>query len=277
MHLAALVTLKQKVELFRIAHGLVDAYAALPVSWFAVGCYYYCIENFEQARRYFHKATNLDPGLAVAWLGFGHSFAAQDESDQAMAAYRTASRLFIGSHVSILCTAIEYLRTNNIALAEQLCRQAIAMCPTDPLALNELGVVHYRKERYGDAVSCFSNALALCKLCPERLRYAWEPAMFNLGHAYRKLGLYEEAIHYYQMARSYCPKEHSTFSALGLTYHLQGETEEAIQNYHSALALKPEDTFSNEMLDKALEDACNVEFDIMNDNDTDDHIRFEYR
>jgi anaphase-promoting complex subunit 6 len=222
------------------------------VSWFGVGCYYYCIGKFDAARRFFHKATNMDPSLAVAWLGFGHSFAAQDESDQAMAAYRTASRLFIGSHLPVLCTAIEYLRTNNVTLAEQFCRQAKAICATDPLVLNELGVVHFRQHRLDLAVDCFKDALRLCRNQPERLRYAWEPAMFNLAHAFRKLQRYDEAIQYYEAALSYSPKEASTYAALGLTYHLMGRLEEAIQNYHNALGLKPEDTFAAEMLDKAL-------------------------
>jgi anaphase-promoting complex subunit 6 len=42
------------------------------------------------------KATTLEGAFAPAWLGFGNAYAAQDESDQAMAAYRTAARLFAG-------------------------------------------------------------------------------------------------------------------------------------------------------------------------------------
>ena len=33
-------------------------------------------------------------------LGYGNAFAAQDESDQAMVAYRTAAKLFPGQFVS---------------------------------------------------------------------------------------------------------------------------------------------------------------------------------
>ena len=58
-------------------------YPERAVAWFGVGCYYACIGRHTDARRYFGKATTLDPGFAPAWLGFGHAFAAQDESDQA--------------------------------------------------------------------------------------------------------------------------------------------------------------------------------------------------
>ena len=76
-----------------------------------MGCYYHMIGDFENARRYFSKSTTIDHRFAPAWVGFGHAFAAQDESDQAMAAYRTASRLFPGSHVPWRGTGLEDMRT----------------------------------------------------------------------------------------------------------------------------------------------------------------------
>ena len=41
----------------------------------------------------------------VSRLGYGHTFAAQDESDQALAAYRTASRFFSGPVLPTACDA----------------------------------------------------------------------------------------------------------------------------------------------------------------------------
>ena len=54
-----------------------------------------------------------------------------------MAAYRTASRLFPGSHVPWLGIGIEYLRTNHLHLALQYIRQAQELCPQEPLVLHE--------------------------------------------------------------------------------------------------------------------------------------------
>lgn len=59
-----------------------EEYPDRGVSWFAVGCYYLCTRQFETARRYFGKATSMENAFAPAWIGFGHSFALQDESDQ---------------------------------------------------------------------------------------------------------------------------------------------------------------------------------------------------
>jgi tetratricopeptide (TPR) repeat protein len=83
-------------DLFHLGHKLVDLYPNKPVAWFAVGCYYLVIGKNEPARRYFSKATTLDRVFGPAWLAFGHSFASENEHDQAMAAYFTAAQLMKG-------------------------------------------------------------------------------------------------------------------------------------------------------------------------------------
>jgi anaphase-promoting complex subunit 6 len=42
------------------------------------------------------RLTSLDGTFAPAWIGVGNAYAAQEEGDQAMSAYRTAARLFPG-------------------------------------------------------------------------------------------------------------------------------------------------------------------------------------
>ena len=113
------------------------------------------------------KATSLEPTYAPAWIGFGNSFAAQDESDQAMSSYRTASSLFPGSHLPSLYIGMEYLRTNNLIQAQEFIRQASVICSTDPLVYNELGSVFYRQEDYSNAIEMFTKALHLCNGLPE--------------------------------------------------------------------------------------------------------------
>lgn len=42
------------------------------------------------------KATSLDHYYGFAWLVYGHSFAVENEHDQAMAAYFSASHIMKG-------------------------------------------------------------------------------------------------------------------------------------------------------------------------------------
>ncbi|CAN0115211.1 unnamed protein product, partial [Scytosiphon promiscuus] len=161
VYLAAMVELKMKSQLFYTAHQLVEAGPKQAVSWFAVGCYYHLLDKNELAQRYFLKSTKLDGRFAPAWIGFGNAFAAQEETDQAVSAYRTAARLFQGSHLALLYIGMEYVRTHNLALARNFLMGALALSPLDPLVLNELGVVHFATGEYEEARERFGKVLQI--------------------------------------------------------------------------------------------------------------------
>eukprot|EP00325_Prymnesiales_sp_UTEX-LB-985_P008131 CAMPEP_0174710430 /NCGR_PEP_ID=MMETSP1094-20130205/12069_1 /TAXON_ID=156173 /ORGANISM="Chrysochromulina brevifilum, Strain UTEX LB 985" /LENGTH=330 /DNA_ID=CAMNT_0015909239 /DNA_START=12 /DNA_END=1004 /DNA_ORIENTATION=+ len=255
VHVCSMVKLDLHSELFALAHQLVEEYPSASISWYAVGCYYHMIGDFENARRYFSKSTTINHRFAPAWVGFGHAFAAQDESDQAMAAYRTASRLFPGSHIPWLGIGMEYLRTNHLHLALQYIRQAMDINPEEPLVLHEMGVLHYLNSDYDEAVKFFIKVADNSRDYDESVR---EPSIFNLGHAYRKKREFESAAYWYRQALAINPRVASTYSALGFTLHLSGELDAAIELYHQSLSLKPDDTFTCEMLSEALKDALDL-------------------
>ncbi|XP_057958484.1 anaphase-promoting complex subunit 6 isoform X2 [Malania oleifera] len=251
VHLAAAMELGNSNELYLWACNLVKDYPQKALSWFAVGCYYYCINKFDQSRRYFSKATNLDGTFPPAWIGFGNAYAAKEEGDQAMLSYRTAARLFPGCHLPTLYIGMESMRTHSFKLAEQFFMQAKTVCPSDPLVYNELGVVAYHMKEYKRAVWWFEKTLAHI---PSSLSEMWEPTVVNLAHALRKLKRYHEAISYYEKALALSTKSLSTYAGLAYTYHLQDNFTAAITYYHKALWLKPEDQFCTEMLTLALVD-----------------------
>jgi|EP01049_Picozoa_sp_SAG25_P010783 anaphase-promoting complex subunit 6 len=232
-YLCALHELALKNELFYQAHQLVDHHPQEAVAWFAVGCYYHLVGSYDSARRYFEKATHLDNWFAPAWLGYGHAFAAQDESDQAMVAYRIAAKLFPGCHFCPLFVGMECARTHNLPLASRYFAQAMEICPIDPLTYHEVGVVHYQNHELGRARECFLRVLELTcggggggdsrtGSSSERRLEPWlETTLFNLGHTCRKLKSYDEAIGYYGQALHAQPHKASTYAALGFTYHLK--------------------------------------------------------
>ncbi|KAJ6751984.1 hypothetical protein OIU85_002407 [Salix viminalis] len=272
VHITAAMELGNSNELYLMASNLVKDYPQKALSWFAVGCYYFCIKKYDQSRCYFSKATSLDGTFAPAWIGFGNAYAAQEEGDQAMTAYRTAARLFPGYTCEPLsqpfqkdhCTcknwkgAIYQLcilgwstcELTAISFAEQFFMQAKAFCPSDPLVYNELGVVAYNMKEYNKSVLWFEKTL---KHIPS-LSQLWEPTVVNLAHAYRKLKIYHEAISYYERALTLSPRSLSTYAGLAYTYHLQDNFTAAITYYHKALWLKPDDQFCTEMLSLALVD-----------------------
>lgn len=150
-----------------------------PVSWLSVGIYYLCIGKVAEARRYFSKASIMNPHFGPAWIGFAHSFAVEGEHDQAISAYTTAARLFQGykdflftikfvivhysTHLPCLFLGMQHLHLNNLVLANEYFNTAYGLCKTDPLLLNELGVVAFHKLQLPEAINLFRSALTLAK------------------------------------------------------------------------------------------------------------------
>jgi anaphase-promoting complex subunit 6 len=251
IHVVSLVELEKKNVVFCVAQKLFNAYPNEAVSWFAAGCYYYSIKRYEHARRFLHKAKSLDHSFAPAWIAYGHAFAHHDESDQALAAYRTASRLFPGSHLPWLFIGLEYVRTNSLQLAQQFLESARTLMPTDAHVYNELGVVAFHRRNYSQACEFFARALRLAPR-PE------ESFCSNLGHAYLKVRAFDRALEAFNQAHRLAPRNASVLAGLAHILQLQGQIEEAIEHYHRALSLNRDDVFSAEMLSYAVQEAADI-------------------
>lgn len=249
VHVASLVMLEMKNVVFYIAHQLVNAYPSEAVAWFTAGCYYYMIRKYEHARRFFHKALVLDRNFAPAWIAYGHAFAHHDESDQALAAYRTASRLFPGSHLPWLFIGVEYVRTNSLQFAQQCLECSQTLMPNDPHVFNELGVVAFHRKHYGKACELLTRALQLSNTPHETF-------CSNLGHAFLKCRAYDRALEAFQQAHRLNPRNASVLSGMAFTLQMQGKLEEAIENYHRALSMQRDDVFATEMLNHAVQEAA---------------------
>ncbi|KAL9078610.1 MAG: hypothetical protein Q9157_002449, partial [Trypethelium eluteriae] len=133
VHLACLYELADRNALFLLSHNLVDTHPESPTTWLAVGVYYLAISRIAEARRFFSKASTMDPHFGPAWIGFAHTFAAEGEHDQAISAYSTAARLFQGTHLPNLFLGMQNLQLNNLPLAQEYLNSAYHLCNTDPL------------------------------------------------------------------------------------------------------------------------------------------------
>jgi len=92
--------------------------------------------------------------------------------------------------------------------------------------------------------------------CVERcMDQFWEPTIFNLGQAYRKMKRYRDAIVCFEKCSSLNPGNYAAYAALGFAKHLSNDVDGAIDSYHEALSRKPEDPFTSEMLTRALAEA----------------------
>ncbi|KAI4599774.1 anaphase promoting complex subunit cdc16 [Pestalotiopsis sp. 9143b] len=258
LHLACMYELKKKSNLFLVAHDLADSHPEEPVTWLAVGIYYFAIDKIAEARRYFSKASMMDAHFGPAWIGFAHTFAAEGEHDQAISAYSTAARLFMGTHLPQVFLGMQNHALNNMTLADEFLKTAYGLCKSDPLLLNEMGVVYYHQDRPLDAIKLFVRALEVAEEI-ESEPAAWLSARTNLAHAYRRAKQYPEALEQFDEVLRLGGKDAAIFSAKGLLFMELGQPEEAIVVLHQALAINAQDPIATELLNKALEEAAGLE------------------
>ncbi|KAJ4377498.1 anaphase-promoting complex subunit Cut9 [Neocucurbitaria cava] len=252
VHLACLHELGEKNTLFLLAHDLADSNPSEPCSWLAVGIYYLSINRIAEARRFFSKASMMDPHFGPAWIGFAHTFAAEGEHDQAISAYSTAARLFQGTHLPQLYLGMQNLQLSNLSLAREYLKTAYDLCETDPLLLNEMGVVYFHQDQFPDAITFFRRALAYAERNGADTD-AWLPTRINLAHALRKYGHLDEALATFEQVLRHGVKDPAVFTAKGLVLLELNRSWDAVIALHEALAVSPQDPMATDLLNRALE------------------------
>jgi anaphase-promoting complex subunit 6 len=257
VHLASLHELGQTNTLFLLAHELADSNPQEACSWLAVGVYYLSIGRIAEARRYFSKSSMMDPHFGPAWIGFAHTFAAEGEHDQAISAYSTAARLFQGTHLPQLFLGMQNLQLNNLSLAREYLKTAHALCETDPLLLNELGVVYYNEQQYLEASQYFRRALEISGQ-NEAEPDALVPTRINLAHALRQANHLDEALLTFEEVLRHGIKDPSVFAAKGLVLMELGREWDAVIILHEALAVSPQDPMATDLLNRALDNSDGI-------------------
>jgi len=263
VYIASMVELSLKAELFYLGHELANNYPKLAISWYAVGCYYYICKKLEMAQKYLQKATKLNKRFARAWIALGHVLAAQEESEHAISAFRTASRLLPGDHRPLIFLAKELVRTNYLPLALNYLNAALEISPQNPIILNEMGVIYLKQDKMQLAYDHLSRAVATLQSNDTRRGdgipkvagdSCQEDIYGNFGTCLRRWKRYDEALQWYQLCLASNPSSAGTHANIGFTLHLSQRFDEAIDSYHKALALQPTFTFCSEMLCRAMED-----------------------
>ncbi|XP_041968467.1 cell division cycle protein 16 homolog [Aricia agestis] len=275
---ACLVELRRSADLFAFAHSLVDAYPQTWTSWYAVGLYYYLIGKSEVSRRYLSKACALEAGAGCVWLAYGHSFAADNEHDQAMAAYFKACQLMPGSYLPPLYVGVECSLLNNVSMCERFMVRAadlhsysesgVTVCATESggggwerLAArvrsahvaHEAGAAAFAAGDPRAAHALWRRALALAAPPGQQLESCWAATLDALGHASRALGRAAEALRWHEQALALRPARAASLAAAGLCLALLGREARAADCLHAALARDPDHAVAAHLLDAVMD------------------------
>ncbi|KAF2859730.1 TPR-like protein [Piedraia hortae CBS 480.64] len=251
LHLALLFQLEQVNALFALAHDLADSHPQEPCTWLAVGTYYLATERIPEARTYFSKASLMNPHFGPAWIGFAHTFAAEGEGDQAIAAYSTAARLFQGTHLPQLFLGMQELALDNLAIAREYLTTAYNLCDRDPLLINEIGVCAFKEGSYEAAIRHFDLALRLSEEAGAG-PHQYRATRLNLAHALRRQKRYNEALEQFNEVIRLGRNDCDTFASKALTLLELDRPLDATLALHQGLALSPQDPVAGELLTRAL-------------------------
>ncbi|VDK23292.1 unnamed protein product [Taenia asiatica] len=255
VHISVLKMLDKSNDLFMLANNLVRIFPKCAISWFATGSYYLCTHKNDLAKRHLRKATQEDRRFGPAWLALGHAYAADSEHDQAIAAYCTAAQIVRHSHMPMLYIGVEYSSSGNQVLAERFMQHALQRSPSDPAVLHELGTLALNLKRYNKALKLLKQAYhSISQLSGQVIAPYWEPLLNNLGHAYRELGHFDEALKMHTAALKLVENSPTTLETMGLIYAQMGHYGEAIRALQTALPLHTCRTDSTTAVD--LLDIC---------------------
>jgi anaphase-promoting complex subunit 6 len=252
LHTAAMYELRLDSALYLFSHELADTYPDEPGTWLAVGTHYLIANKIAEARRYFSKSSQMNQTYGPAWIGFAHTFAAEGEHDQAISAYSTAARLFQGTHLPQLFLGMQNLQLGNLSLAREYLTTAYSLCQTDPLVLNEMGVVAYNTQDLATSIDMFRRSLE------HSIENQADPAeslkiRYNLAMGLRRHNLWEEALRGFDEVIRQGTKDANVLSSKALTLMEMDRNWEAITVLHEALAISPQDPMATDLLNRALE------------------------
>ena len=247
---SSMIELNKIVDLYSLAYKLGNNCNDKFIPWYAVGCYYYAIKKYEISRKYFLKCNQLNKNFPEGWVALGNSYAGEDESDQALNAYRTCLRLFPGCHYSNLYIGMEFVRTNNLKTALIAFQNALQLSQNDPLIYNEIGVVYYKQRMYDEAQNYFIKGIKMCS--EDDVSSAYQTLMINLGHTYRKLKKLKEALEVYMKLYYIDSKNVDVLNGIGFVLSLIGKYNYALDYFHQANFIQSNDSFSITMINKCI-------------------------
>lgn len=252
-YISCLYELGGRNKLFLKTHQLADSHPTHPIAWQAIGIYYLSIKKVIEARKFLSKATILNPNDGQAWIGFAHTFALEGEHEQAISAYAFAARLFPGNHMPNLFLGMQHLQMNNVSLAEEYFLASYHICNSDPLLLNEMGIIYYHKNQLERAEAFLQDALSTARYLNSESR-TWFAIHANLGHVYRRAGQFDKALDCYNQALKMSHRNDAgVLTAIALVHLKQQNPFKAIDMLHNSLAIAPDDPIASDLLKRALE------------------------
>jgi tetratricopeptide (TPR) repeat protein len=230
----------QTDTLFRLASYFMPRYTV--GAFFVTGVYYMSIRRFDIARKFFSKyVADFGAEGPSGWIGYGLSFSLSDESGHAINAFRRATVLFPKCVLPWVYMGMEYIRTNELKMAQSYLVTALNLVAGDPVAerlykpviLNEVGAICIKAQQFELAVENFQIC---CDSKEFRSTKEISVTLSNLGYAYLRSSEIDRATKAFESALDSHKANVNAMAGLGFCHHSKGNIANAIDMYNSALA-----------------------------------------
>ena len=184
--------------------------------------------RWSEAETWSRWAIRLNPHIAEAYNGLGARSGTRGKRPKRSptTAPRWPSTPNFPTPWSIWLTRLR--ERGDLAQAETLCRQAIALNPAIAEAHNALGVILWNNGAVAEAVASYGEAL---RLAPQRAN-----VHHNLGHAYRDLGQFDQARQEYAAALRLNPQDVKPYYSLSVIQHFTPADQATVNNLEAVAA-----------------------------------------
>ncbi len=147
--------------------------------------------------------------------------------------------------IEALAAGTRFHRAGQLAEAERIYRQVLAVDPNNAQALHQLGMLGLQCRQFQQAAELIERALKA-----DRSQLAYR---VNLSEAYRHLGRTSEAVEQLQTVLKAQPDAVELQVKLGSLLHSAGQLAEAVAALHDALRRRPDDVAARSELGLVLQ------------------------
>ncbi|NIV11338.1 MAG: tetratricopeptide repeat protein, partial [Aliifodinibius sp.] len=135
---------------------------------------------------------------------------------------------------TLFSQANRFLQAGQIPQAIKICKKILAVSPGHPDGYNLMGILFSERKDYRQALHYFRLAL---KAVPEEPLF-----LLNTAKAHKNLRQFNDAIDSFRKIITINPNLHFSYAGLGSVYLEQGNYEDAIKYFQTAIRLAPDNS-----------------------------------